>query len=65
MDDVYRAIDSVFRLLTAISAEEVEPVELMKTEILGVKFDEQLRSQKRRENRASPSRASQRPGLRP
>jgi hypothetical protein len=48
-DDAYRAIDSVSRLLTAVSAEQVETVELMKSEILRVKFDEQLRSQKRKE----------------
>ena len=49
-DDAYRAIDSVSRLLTAVSAEQVEAVELMKSEILRVKFDEQLRSQKRKES---------------
>ena len=49
-DDAYRAIDSVSRLLGAISAPEVEAVEQMKAEILRVKFDEQLRSQKRKES---------------
>jgi hypothetical protein len=49
-DDAYRAIDSVSRLLTAVSAEQVEAVESMKSEILRVKFDEQLRSQKRKES---------------
>jgi hypothetical protein len=49
-DDAYRAIDSVSRLLTTVSAEQVEAVELMKSEILRVKFDEQLRSQKRKES---------------
>ena len=49
-DDAYRAIDSVSRLLTAVSAPEVETVEPMKAEILRVKFDEQLRSQKRKES---------------
>jgi hypothetical protein len=49
-DDAYRAIDSVSRLLAAVSAEQVEAVELMKSEILRVKFDEQLRSQKRKES---------------
>ena len=42
-DDAYRAIDSVSRLLSAVSAEQVEAVELMKAEILRVKFEEQLR----------------------
>jgi len=49
-DDAYRAIDSVSRLLAATSAEQVEAVELMKSEILRVKFDEQLRNQKRKES---------------
>jgi hypothetical protein len=49
-DDAYRAIDSISRLLTAVSAEQVEAVEQMKAEILRVKFDEQLRSQKRKES---------------
>ena len=49
-DDAYRAIDSVSRLLTAIAAEQVEAVDQMKAEILRVKFDEQLRTQKRNES---------------
>jgi hypothetical protein len=49
-DDAYRAIDSISRLLTAVSSEEVEQVEQMKAEILRVKFDEQVRSQKRKDS---------------
>jgi predicted AAA+ superfamily ATPase len=49
-DDAYRAIDSISRLLAAVSAEQVEAVEHMKAEILRVKFDEQLRTQKRKES---------------
>ncbi len=49
-DDAYRAIDSVSRLLAAVSAEQFEAVEPMKAEILRVKFDEQLRTQKRKES---------------
>jgi hypothetical protein len=49
-DDAYRAIDSVSRLLAAVSSEQVESVEQMKAEILRVKFDEQVRSQKRKES---------------
>ena len=49
-DDAYRAIDSISRLLAAVSAEQVEAVEQMKAEILRVKFDEQLRTQKRKES---------------
>lgn len=47
-DDAYRAIDSVARLMSAVSAD-VEAIEQMKAEILRVKFEEQVRSQKRRE----------------
>jgi hypothetical protein len=49
-DDAYRAIDSIARLLAAVSAEQVEAVEQMKAEILRVKFEEQVRSQKRKES---------------
>jgi len=49
-DDAYRAIDSVARLLEAASAPEVAAVEQMKAEILRLKFDEQLRTQKRKES---------------
>jgi hypothetical protein len=48
-DDAYRTIDSVSRLLEAVSAPEVEASEQMKAEILRLKFDEQVRSQKRKE----------------
>jgi len=49
-DDAYRAIDSISRLLAAVSAEQVEAVEQMKAEILRVKFEEQVRTQKRKES---------------
>ena len=47
-DDTYRALDSTVRLLTAISAPEAETIEKMKVELLRVRFDEQLRTEKRR-----------------
>jgi predicted AAA+ superfamily ATPase len=47
-DDAYRALDSTSRLLTAISAPQVGDVEKMKMELLRVRFDEQVRSEKRR-----------------
>lgn len=47
-DDTYRALDSAARLLTAISAKEADDVEKMKMELLRVRFDEQLRSEKRK-----------------
>jgi predicted AAA+ superfamily ATPase len=47
-DDAYRALDSVARLLTAVSAPEAEEVERMKTELLRLRFDEQVRAEKRK-----------------
>ena len=49
-DDAYRAVDSISRLLTAVAAPEVEQADQMKAEILRVKFDEQVRGQKRKES---------------
>ena len=47
-DDAYRALDSAARLLTAVSAPEADDVEKMKMELLRVRFDEQVRSEKRK-----------------
>lgn len=47
-DDAYRSLDSAARLLTAISAPEASDVEKMKMELLRVRFDEQVRTEKRR-----------------
>lgn len=47
-DDAYRALDSVGRLLTSISAPESGDVEKMKMELLRVRFDEQARNEKRK-----------------
>ena len=47
-DDAYRALDSVERLLTAVSAPEAEEVGKMKKELLRVSFDEQVRGEKRK-----------------
>src|SRR3989441_255045 len=47
-DDAYRALDSAGRLLTAVSAPQAEEIEKMKMELLRVRFDEQLRSEKRK-----------------
>ncbi|MGH8310940.1 MAG: Swt1 family HEPN domain-containing protein, partial [Steroidobacteraceae bacterium] len=47
-DDAYRALDSASRLLTAVSAPEAGEVEKMKMELLRVRFDEQVRSEKRK-----------------
>jgi predicted AAA+ superfamily ATPase len=47
-DDVYRALDSIGRLLTSVSAVEAEAVDKMKMESLRVRFDEQARGEKRK-----------------
>ncbi|MDA8117679.1 MAG: Swt1 family HEPN domain-containing protein [Actinomycetota bacterium] len=47
-DDAYRALDSASRLLTAVSAPQADEVEKMKMELLRVRFDEQVRSEKRK-----------------
>jgi len=48
-DDAYRALDSAGRLLSAVTATpQVDEVEKLKTELLRVRFDEQVRSEKRK-----------------
>jgi predicted AAA+ superfamily ATPase len=47
-NDAYRALDSAARLLTAVSAPQADEVEKMKMELLRLRFDEQVRSEKRK-----------------
>ena len=48
-DDAYRALDSIARLLTAVSAgAEAEEIEKQKLELLRVRFDEQRRTEMRK-----------------
>jgi len=47
-DDAYRALDSAERLLTAISSPQASELEKMKMELLRLRFDEQVRSEKRK-----------------
>jgi len=47
-DDAYRALDSAARLLTAVSAREAQDVERMKMELLRLRFDEQVRGERRK-----------------
>ncbi len=47
-DDAYRALDSAGRLLTAVSATQADEIEKMKMELLRLRFDEQVRSEKRK-----------------
>ena len=45
-DDAYRALDSAARLLTAVSAPQADEIEKTKMELLRLRFDEQVRSEK-------------------
>ncbi|WP_428940959.1 Swt1 family HEPN domain-containing protein [Fontivita pretiosa] len=47
-DDAYRALDSVGRLLAAVSAPEAEEVEKRKMELLRLRFEEQRRADARK-----------------
>jgi predicted AAA+ superfamily ATPase len=47
-DDAYRALDSATRLLTAVAAPQADEIEKMKMELLRVRFDEQMRGEKRK-----------------
>jgi len=47
-DDTYRALDSGARLLASVSAAEADDLEKMKMELLRLRFDEQVRTEKRR-----------------
>ena len=47
-DDAYRALDSAHRLLLAVSASQADELDQMKMELLRVRFDEQVRGEKRK-----------------
>lgn len=47
-DDTYRVLDSAHRLMLAISAAEADDLDKMKAELLRIRFDEQVRSEKRK-----------------
>jgi len=63
-DDAYRAIDSVGRLLQAISAEEASEVEKLKIELLRTKFEDQRRGEMRKKS-MTPTEGKPRGGLAP
>jgi Swt1-like HEPN len=63
-DDSYRALDSIHRLLTAISAEQAAEVERSKQELLRVRFDEQARTETRKIGLA-PTEGQPAAGLKP
>lgn len=47
-DDTYRALDSAHRLLLAISAPQANELDKMKMELLRLRFDEQVRNERRK-----------------
>jgi predicted AAA+ superfamily ATPase len=47
-DDAYRALDSAGRLLAAVSAPQSDEIEKIKMELLRLRFDEQVRGEKRK-----------------
>jgi predicted AAA+ superfamily ATPase len=63
-DDTYRALDSIARLLTAVSAPEATDVERQKQELLRLRFEEEARRESRK---AAVAAVEGRPatGLRP
>ncbi len=63
-DDVYRALDSIQRLLTSISAEEAQEIERQKQEVLRIRFEEQARRETRKVSIA-PIEGQPVSGLRP
>ncbi len=48
LDDTYRALDSIQRLLASISSPEAREVEKQKQEVLRLRFEEQARSETKR-----------------
>ncbi|MFZ5368424.1 MAG: Swt1 family HEPN domain-containing protein [Spirochaetota bacterium] len=47
-DDAYRVLDSAERLLTAITAPESDELEKMKNDLLRLRYEEQIRNEKRK-----------------
>jgi len=47
-DDAYRALDSISRLLAAVSAPQADGVDRMKKELLRLQYDEQVRGERRK-----------------
>ena len=63
-DDAYRALDSIERLLKAVSAPQAAQIEKQKQELLRIKFEEQARSVARRSTTA-PIEGQPMSGLKP
>ena len=63
-DDAYRALDSIERLLTAVSAKEAREAAEMKQELLRVSFSEKARWEKRKAS-VTPTQGQPSTGLKP
>src|SRR5437762_7487996 len=63
-DDAYRALDSVQRLLTSVSADEAAEVDRQKQEVLRIRFEEQTRRETRKVA-STPIEGQPAGGLRP
>jgi len=63
-DDAYRALDSMGRLLNAISAPESEKIEKEKMALLRLRFDEQRRNEMRK-SAFQPTEGNPQGGLKP
>ncbi len=50
-DDAYRMLDTVTRLLTAISATEADEVDKMKRNLLRARFDDQTRQERKKQSK--------------
>ena len=64
-DDAYRALDSVSRLLTAVSALEAGEVDKLQQDLLRLKFEEQARRETRKVAAVSKLEGSPLPALKP
>jgi predicted AAA+ superfamily ATPase len=47
-DDAYRGLDSAHRLLLAVSAPQADDLDKLKNELLRVRFDDQMRTERRK-----------------
>ncbi|MBV9281297.1 MAG: DUF499 domain-containing protein [Chloroflexi bacterium] len=63
-DDAYRALDSIHRLLLAVSAPQAAEVDRQRQDLLRLKFEEQARSQTRR-IASNPTAGQPMAGLKP
>jgi predicted AAA+ superfamily ATPase len=62
--DAYRALDSMERLLTAVSAEQASEIGQMRMDLLRVQFDEQRRGEMRKAS-FTPTESKPQGGLKP